>query len=44
MGTDEQLNRTELRPRKVQRFVEPHSVVEGAGVNLKRSIALPELD
>ncbi len=35
---------TSLQPRKVQRFIEPRSVLEGAGVRLKRSIALPELD
>ena len=33
-----------LQPRKVQRFIEPRSVLEGAGVKLKRSIAVPELD
>jgi redox-sensitive bicupin YhaK (pirin superfamily) len=32
------------QPRKVQRIVEPRSVLEGAGVRLKRSIAGPELD
>jgi hypothetical protein len=30
--------------RKVLRIVEPRAVLEGAGVRLKRSIALPELD
>jgi redox-sensitive bicupin YhaK (pirin superfamily) len=35
---------TELQSREVLRFVEPRSVLEGAGVRLKRSIALPELD
>ncbi|HSR34997.1 MAG TPA: pirin family protein [Anaerolineae bacterium] len=32
------------QPRKVLRLVEPRSVLEGAGVRLKRSIAGPELD
>jgi len=34
----------EMQPRRVLRFVEPRSVLEGSGVKLKRSIALPELD
>ncbi len=33
-----------FRPRTVQRIIEPRAVLEGAGVRLKRSIALPELD
>jgi redox-sensitive bicupin YhaK (pirin superfamily) len=37
-------SRMELQSRRVLRFVEPRSVLEGAGVRLKRSIALPELD
>jgi redox-sensitive bicupin YhaK (pirin superfamily) len=37
-------SKTELQSRKVLRIVEPRSVLEGAGVRLKRSIALPELD
>ena len=41
VGTD---SKTELQSRRVLRFVEPRSVLEGAGVRLKRSIALPELD
>ena len=36
--------KTEIQSRRVLRTVEPHSVLEGAGVRLKRSIALPELD
>jgi redox-sensitive bicupin YhaK (pirin superfamily) len=32
------------QPRTVQRIVEPRAVLEGAGVRLRRSIALPELD
>jgi redox-sensitive bicupin YhaK (pirin superfamily) len=32
------------QPRKVLRLVEPRSVIEGAGVKLKRSIAGPDLD
>jgi quercetin 2,3-dioxygenase len=47
MGLERQAmagNRSGLRPRKVQRFIEPRSVLEGAGVKLKRSIAVPELD
>jgi redox-sensitive bicupin YhaK (pirin superfamily) len=33
-----------MQPRGVLRIIEPRSVLEGAGVKLKRSIALPELD
>ena len=44
MSTDKQGNGIESQVRKVQRFVEPRFVVEGAGVRLRRSIALPELD
>ena len=32
------------RPRKIQKIIEPQSVVEGAGVRLKRSIATATLD
>jgi redox-sensitive bicupin YhaK (pirin superfamily) len=32
------------QPRRVQQIVEPRSVLEGAGVRLKRSIAGPDLD
>lgn len=35
---------TTAQPRRVQRIVEPQSVLEGAGVRLKRSIATRELD
>ncbi len=44
MGINNRGNGIEAQLRKVQRFVEPRSVLEGAGVRLKRSIALPELD
>ena len=44
MSVDDYGSKAELHPRKVQRIVEPRSVLEGAGVRLKRSIALPELD
>ncbi len=37
-------SRSELQSRHVLRFIEPRTVLEGAGVKLKRSIALPELD
>ena len=43
-GLGETDGKTELQSRKVLRTVEPRSVLEGAGVRLKRSIALPELD
>ena len=38
------VNPVKAGTRRVQRIVEPRSVLEGAGVRLKRSIALPELD
>ena len=41
-GTNHQ--RPTSQPRKVQRIIEPRSVLEGAGVRLKRSIAGPDLD
>ena len=44
MSRDEQGTWSELQARRAQRFIEPRSVLEGAGVRLKRSIALPELD
>jgi redox-sensitive bicupin YhaK (pirin superfamily) len=36
--------RADLQLRRVRQWVEPRTVLEGAGVKLKRSIALPELD
>ena len=44
MSIDKQGHQIESQARKVQRIVEPRSVLEGAGVRLRRSIALPELD
>ena len=44
MNRDVQDTGNEWQSRRARRFVEPRSVVEGAGVRLKRSIALPELD
>ena len=44
MSVDSHDSETKAHSRKVQRFVEPRSVLEGAGVRLKRSIALPDLD
>jgi redox-sensitive bicupin YhaK (pirin superfamily) len=47
MSTDGQGSTTigeGMQPRRVLRFVEPRGVLEGAGVKLKRSVALPELD
>jgi len=47
MNTDRQDNtgnRNELQLRHVLRLIEPRMVLEGAGVKLRRSIALPELD
>jgi len=44
MSKDRKSNLTQPQPRRVARLIEPRYVVEGAGVRLKRSIALPELD
>jgi len=37
-------SRAAWQPRGILQLVEPRTVLEGAGVRLKRSIALPELD
>jgi redox-sensitive bicupin YhaK (pirin superfamily) len=44
-GQEGNSNRASVsQPREVQRIIEPRTVLEGAGVRLKRSIAGPDLD